>query len=784
MKKILNLLRRLNIRDAIISMLSIVMARTGFLSMNPIAVAYFAATYSQKKYRRLLICCTLLGLGLSLELPMFIKYGSIILLMSAVSYFAERQGRALTLLPISLLAGLTTTVLSIVQGAFHIGTGALAVGNGVFNIDRRLIILSVLEGVLIVAIANLFYLAIDFVRHAKKGQQLSNQEMISVALLGGCLVYGIPVLKIYQFSVIETIVYLLIIIMGYKYGAGAGSVTGTVCSVVLCLQGYDIKLIAVLCILGITAGMFRELGRFTTGIVFIVVNVFLCNFLMPDLLTVGPVRALVSAVILFIGTPKQFMGKADLFTVEARSNFEEMQVQNLTRERLRDFSDSFQKLAKSFYSLAQKRANLEKSDVDMIFDNVSDNICKKCKNCTQCWEKNFYNTQQTAASILEAAKQQGYVKAEDLPDAFSKRCIHFERFLNETNRELAFATLNMNWSNRMVESRMAIAGQLGEVAMIIDQFSDSLNQTREVSVEDEEIIRKCLIENQLDVKKITMLERENRRKQVYITLRTRKTRCITAKEVAAMVSKVTGTKLKPSIESKSVITREYERICFVEEAGFQTITGAAKLSKTGETVSGDTFSIMNLEHGETIMILSDGMGVGESANEESEVVISLLEQFLEAGFTEQSAIKLINSILVLNSDYETVSTLDISSINLYTGVCNFVKIGASTTFVKRNGWIETIQSTNMPVGMFTEVDIEDSAKKLYDGDYVIMVSDGVLDCLEGLEKEEEFKDILLEIDVANPQELATSIIERVKERNREKVRDDMTVLVAGFWEKT
>lgn len=783
MKKLLQIIRRLNIRDVFISILSIIMTRAVFTPPPPsgtgspvgvicsVGIGYFAAVYTYKKYRLLTLCSTLLGFALVLEPTFLIKYGSILLLMSFVCYFAEKNGRALSLLPMSILAGLATTIFSI--------------GSGVLTIDRKtLIILALLEGVLVVAVTNLFYLAIDFIRNARKGQLLSNQEMISLALLGGCLVYGMPAIKLYEFSIIETIVYLLVIVMGYKYGAGAGSVTGTVCSVVLCLQGYDIQLLGVLCILGIVSGMFRELGRFATLVVFVVVNVFLCYFFLPTFLEVGPVRALVSAMILFVGVPRQFMGKADLFSVETRNSFEDMQVQNMTKERLRDFSDSFQKLARTFYSLAEKRAVLEKNDVDAIFEHVSDNVCKNCKNCSQCWEKNFYNTQQTATSILDAAKGQGYVRAEDLPENFSKRCIHFQRFLNETNRELAFAMLNMNWNNRLLESRLAIAGQLGEVALVIDQFSDSLEQTREVSVEDEEMIRITLMDNQLDVKKITMFEREHQRKQIYITLRTRKRACITAREVAAMLSKAVGRKMKPSIDSKNIITRDYERICFVEDTCFQTITGKAKMSKPEESVSGDTCSIMNLEHGETVMILSDGMGVGESANEESEVVIGLLEQFLEAGFSEQSAIKLINSILVLNSDFETVTTLDISSINLYTGMCNFIKIGASTTFVKRNGWIETIQSTNMPAGMFTEIDIDDSAKKLYDGDYVIMVSDGVLDCLEGIEKEEELKDILLDMDVTNPQEMADTLLERVRERSNGKVRDDMTVLVTGFWEKT
>ena len=58
-------------------------------------------------------------------------------------------------------------------------------------------------------------------------------------------------------------------------------------------------------------------------------------------------------------------------------------------------------------------------------------------------------------------------------------------------------------------------------------------------------------------------------------------------------------------------------------------------------------------------------------------MVDLLEQFLEAGFTKETAVKMINSALVLRSDGKTFSTIDISSIDLYSGVCEFLKAGAA-----------------------------------------------------------------------------------------------------------
>lgn len=770
MKKIISAFQRFDLRGAMIAIIGLVMSRTLLFDMNPIAIGYFAAAYTYKKSRLFLLIAMIAGLVTLGQPTILVKYGLLMFVIAFVTYISEKKDKMLSILALSILSCLITITFSI--------------SNGMVSLEyKKEIIMGILEGMLVMSLANMFYIAIDFIRTVNRNQLLSNQELISLAMLAGCFLYGLPDLTSYSFSVVETAAYLLIAAVAFKYGAGAGAVTGAACGVVLGIQSQNIMILGILCLVGIGTGMFRELGKIVAGVIFALSNIVLCFFIYPDFLAVGQVRALVSAVVIFWLLPKSIIRKVDLYTLEPEQRKQDQNLQAMTMAKLREFSDSFVKLSKSFYSLAETRQSFQREEVYDIFTSMSNGICKECRNCTRCWEKNYYNTKQTAGAVLEAAKAQGYVNAADFPRSFKERCIHFDRFVNETNKGIAVAAINMNWRNRMAESRVAIAGQLNEVASIIDDFSKSLNEAVEEREEKEELIKKFLKAYQLDVKKVSVIEKKNKRKQLYLSMRTKKGRCITTKEAADLLSEVYGKKIIPSNESKNIIAKEYHKVSFVEDTKFQVITGMARLSKDGEIVSGDTFSFLHLDSGEAVMILSDGMGTGERANEESELVIDLLEQFLEAGFSEQSAIKLINSILVVNSDNQTVSTLDISSINLYTGICSFVKIGASTTFIKRNGCIEAIQSTNLPVGMFNEIDIEGSERKLYDGDYVIMVTDGMLDYLSEIEKEEVFKNILAEIDVTNPQEMANVIMERVLEKEEHGVRDDMTVLVAGFWEK-
>lgn len=771
MKKLISTLQGFEIRGILISLIGVIMSRTMLFDMNPIAIGYFAAGYTDKKSRPYLVVSMLAGLFTLGNPTIIMKYGMIVMVIVFVTYISEKKDKHLNILALSVLSGLVTVTFSI--------------SNGMVSMQyKEIIILGLLEGALVMSLANMFYLAIDFIRTGSRKQLMNNQELISVAILGGCFLYGLPEVRGYPFSIVETVAYLIMVAISYKYGAGAGAVTGAACGIVLGIQAQDVQILGIFCLVGIGAGMFRELGKFISGLVFVLLNIVLCYFIYPDFLGVVQIRALVSAAIVFVLIPKAIIQKVDLHTLEPEQRKAGQNLQDMTMVKLREFSDSFVKLSKSFYSLANTRQSFQRNEVQDIFSGLSEGLCKNCKNATKCWEKNYYHTQQTASAVLEAAKTQGYVCANDFPIQFKERCIHFDQVVNETNRGIAVAAVNMNWSNRMAESRAAIAGQLNEVASIINDFSRTLNETVEEKDKNEDVIRKIMKAYELDVKKISVIEKRNKRKQLYLSMRTRKGRCVTTKEAADVLSKAYGRRMIPSGESKNIIGKDYDKVSFVEDTIYQTFTGMAKVSKDGEIVSGDTFSIMNLESGETVMILSDGMGTGERASEESELVIELLEQFLEAGFSEESAIKLINSILVVNSDDQTVSTLDISSINLFSGMCSFIKIGASATFIKRNGRVETIQSANLPVGMFNEIDVEGSDTRLYDGDFVIMVSDGVLDYLSEIDKEEAFAEILKSIDVTNAQEMANIILKSLIEKENHAVRDDMTVLVAGFWEKS
>jgi len=158
---------------------------------------------------------------------------------------------------------------------------------------------------------------------------------------------------------------------------------------------------------------------------------------------------------------------------------------------------------------------------------------------------------------------------------------------------------------------------------------------------------------------------------------------------------------------------------------------------------------------------------------------------MECGFDKDTTLRIINSVLVLKSNDDSFSTIDLSIINLYNGDAEFVKIGAVATFIKRAEKTEVVRSTTLPAGILSNVEMEIAHKKIENGDFIIMMTDGVIDSFKGDDGgEKAFQKYISEAKSTNPQQIADGIIDRACENCGGRPADDMMVLAAKVWKRT
>lgn len=266
-----------------------------------------------------------------------------------------------------------------------------------------------------------------------------------------------------------------------------------------------------------------------------------------------------------------------------------------------------------------------------------------------------------------------------------------------------------------------------------------------------------------------------------------------SQEVADMLSVLLGRRLVVSVTSPQQIEEREGTYLFVEEPRFVVLSGSARAVKEDETVSGDNYSIIQSDRGWMTALLSDGMGCGEEASADSSQVLDMMEKMLEAGFDTDMAVGLVNSALLAAGDISgrrNMSTLDICSLNLYQGMCVFRKIGAAASFLKSNSYVEQISMPGLPLGIMPcgreETDQEalhqSVSRELIDNDYVIMMSDGVLDALRESGYESAMIHYLECMREQHPEEMARSLLQFVLRCSQGRIADDMTVLVLGVFD--
>lgn len=446
------------------------------------------------------------------------------------------------------------------------------------------------------------------------------------------------------------------------------------------------------------------------------------------------------------------------------------------------FADSLKRLSNRFLSLEGYKGTLSNDEMEAMFCKVTGKVCEGCERKTECLVQNRTDTYQMMHEILCTVEEYGAELNIELKRKLKKQCQAAPRFLRETLETFENAKQVLIWNNKIVKNREGYVGQLDRFAKEIQRTTRELDAGIFVDERLEKRLKSQLKKNGIKLLSSVFYLTPEGKYEIHLTVKAIKGQCVATKDLVAQVSKCVGRVMLPEQGERPLVGEEYCTIACVEGAKYYTLQGVAKIGKGCEKISGDTFSMTNLPGGKKGVALSDGMGSGETAFRESTMVVEMLEELLEAGFPVKTAIQMMNTALVIGRDEVHFSTIDVSLFDLYSGKCEILKAGASVTFIKRREQVEVVSSVSLPIGVLQDIEIDVVEKVLHAGDFVIMVTDGVMDALPMGRQEEQMKGFIEQIDVQNPGEFAHQLIGKVLEASGEVPVDDMTILVVGMWE--
>ena len=167
------------------------------------------------------------------------------------------------------------------------------------------------------------------------------------------------------------------------------------------------------------------------------------------------------------------------------------------------------------------------------------------------------------------------------------------------------------------------------------------------------------------------------------------------------------------------------------------------------------------------------MGTGGRAAVDGAMTSAMAESLLKAGIGFDSMLQTVNSALIAKSGDESLATMDVACIDLFSGKAEFLKAGAACTVLRRGRRSELIEASSVPVGIMPGVEFATAEREVNVGDIVVMVSDGVVAA-----GSEWLVDLVVAWDEEeNPNMLAQNITDEARKRRSDGHEDDVTALV-------
>lgn len=606
------------------------------------------------------------------------------------------------------------------------------------------------------------------------------EEIISIGILGCLVVAGIGDISIFSIYIREVIAIVFIVSIAYVGGATNGSAIGIAMGLVIGISdGNMIQGIGIYAVIGLVAGLFKETGRIfsflSVGVVYSILSLY----------TAGGIDSKIIEVLLggivFLIIPSKILNSIEneISTEVKNDSLNELhmnQIKEEFAEKIDSLSEVLNDVSSSIVNLSTNDALLYKDKSTELINNLADRICSNCEKASDCWEKHFSTTYGCFEKIIKGKEDNFQV----FPAELEKKCMKKYNILNEVDQ----LVLNMNADavnkEKLQEGRILIAEHMNTMAENIGRMLYDFKKDITICGELEKSLRKELNKNSIQYKDVFCFNDKDGKIKVKLNM----SKCTNCKYCARnvlpvansiikrpMMIGVDGCSINPNNKDCTITIKEMPKYNIISYVGMNV--------KEGEEYTGDTYNFGNVTGGKYLTILSDGMGSGPEASKESKMTVDLVEKFINCGFGIDTALNTVNSIMTMKFDEdEKYSTLDMNTIDLYTGTASFIKVGATTSFIKRGKEIIKVSSSMPPFGLVDEIEIEAIDKRIKNGDIIVTLSDGVLDIDKSKVGDTEWFENYLINAGNNPKDLAIDIIEESKTLNNGSIKDDMTVIVS------
>lgn len=599
---------------------------------------------------------------------------------------------------------------------------------------------------------------------------LRADELASLSVLIGMALTGINGFTFNGIS-LGHILGIAVILTAAKYGGIlSGSVSGITVSFAMCLSGVSGEIAVVYAFTGLIAGVFSSFGKYVQTAVPLVFS--LAGSVMsgsPVLIAQTVIEAALGSA-LFLAVPRRAgirLGK--LFSAYPRLSAPDGVKRSLSM-RLDIAAGALCDVSDTVEQVAAELSKINSPDFGSVITAVEQDACAGCKLRLHCWESKRDDTLKAVLEMTNAVKSGERSPENAAPEEFKGRCLRVARVANAAYKRYSDYASRIAAENRIDEVRGVVSDQFDGISAMLSELSRELEKDDRFDNSAAEKAAAAL--KNLDIRVEECSSKTDKYGRMTIEMRVKKDPSLIINKLQVM--KMVSVVCERDFDIPSVSENGGEIfIVLNEHAALRVDVGVEQKCASDSAMCGDAYKYFFDGRGHFIMILSDGMGTGGRAAVDGAMASGLMCRLIKAGFGYDCSLRILNSSMLFKSTDESLATVDIASIDLFTGRVELYKAGAAPTLVRRSGRTGKAESTSLPAGILREVSFDKAVVRCKENDIVVLMSDGAVS-----EGTEWIKDEIEGFEGGTAEQLSERICEGAKRRRTDGHEDDITVMTA------
>ncbi len=748
------------------NLLALLFGMASINGLHPFGLSYTATSVIYRKKFVSAGIFSLIGLIFAVKSIIFTRYLVAMIIFILVFLFFEEAFKSK-----SYLVGVLVFVSNLTAGI------AFLMLKGITPYD---VILLIMESLAASIVTFIIPVGLPWVFRGS-GRLGRAEKCVCISILAGVVLSIAASLQIFEINARDVLGTMAVLLMAGSAGPGAGAISG----IIIGIMGYTFPFspwsVSVMAFAGLISGTFKNLGRVGSVIGFALgymIYNFYINSMGESLITIP---TLLISFGLFLIIPGNLFNKlvCNLKEIQDFDMSDSIVMPELAEERLYEIASVMSDLGSFFDDHID---SIDRTDAGKYFEDVCMEIqCKVCNGCGMyriCWEREPGKTVKAFYVLIKGFEKNSF---RALPHLFKSRCGRLEDIKDVIVKKSQLYDIQKRLDRIIDHNRNLICEYFKKASVVIKDIAAGINEEVDSTLDDK--LSESL--SRFGVRPERIFTAGDAKKCEISII---KPPCIGEKQCETViprgVTEVVGKRFYTKIIECPLKTGCLK--CRLKVVTYGTLgisVGASGTAKAGQQVSGDKFVFVDLNNGKYMAALSDGMGAGEKASRHSERTLKVTERLLKAGFGLESVLKIVNSSMILSTQDESFSTLDLILIDTYCGRAEFIKAGAPASYIKRGKKVTIIEGKNPPIGILGDISHTIMEQNLKPGDTVIMVTDGVLEAINSnVEGNGLMCKIISDLRTSNPQDMSNEILSMAKSRGPSN--DDITVMAIRITDRT